>query len=174
MSSRSPTITLTGYDAGYPLLDSKPFSNKLFPMPQPQVDFYILQAPNPQERERFACKLAEKAWQQNYRVFIYAESSTHAQQLDNLLWTFRQDSFVPHEIYVNSVQPTMPIYIGYDNYIAPEMTVLINLTDTVPDFFFQYQRIAEIVANTETAKPLGRERYRFYRDKQLELKKHDI
>ncbi len=140
----------------------------------PQVDFYILQTLNPLERERLACKLAEKAWQQNYRVFIYAESSTHAQQLDNLLWTFRQDSFVPHEILVDSVQPTMPIYIGYGSRIATEMTALINLTDTVPDFFFQYQRIAEIVENTETAKSLGRERYRFYRDKGLELKKHEI
>jgi len=140
----------------------------------PQVDFYILQTLNPLERERLACKLAEKAWQQNYRVFIYAESSTHAQQLDNLLWTFRQDSFVPHEILVDSVQPTMPIYIGYGSRIATEMTALINLTDTVPDFFFQYQRIAEIVENTETAKSSGRERYRFYRDKGLELKKHEI
>jgi len=140
----------------------------------PQVDFYILQTPNPLEKERLACKLAEKAWQQNYRVFIYAESSTHAQQLDNLLWTFRQDSFVPHEILMDSVQPTMPIYIGYGSRIATEMTALINLTDTVPDFFFQYQRIAEIVENTETAKSLGRERYRFYRDKGLELKKHEI
>jgi len=140
----------------------------------PQVDFYILQTPNPLEKERLACKLAEKAWQQNYRVFIYAESSTHAQQLDNLLWTFRQDSFVPHEILVDSVQPTMPIYIGYGSRIATEMTALINLTDTVPDFFFQYQRIAEIVENTETAKSSGRERYRFYRDKGLELKKHEI
>jgi len=140
----------------------------------PQVDFYILQTPNPLEKERLACKLAEKAWQQNYRVFIYAESSTHAQQLDNLLWTFRQDSFVPHEILVDSVQSTMPIYIGYGSRIATEMTALINLTDTVPDFFFQYQRIAEIVENTETAKSSGRERYRFYRDKGLELKKHEI
>jgi len=140
----------------------------------PQVDFYILQTQNPLERERFACKLAEKAWQQNYRVFIYAESSTHAQQLDNLLWTFRQDSFIPHEIYIDSVQSTMPIYIGYGSRIATEMTALINLTDTVPNFFFQYQRIAEIVENTETAKSLGRERYRFYRDKQLELKTHDV
>jgi DNA polymerase-3 subunit chi len=140
----------------------------------PQVDFYILQTTNPLERERLACKLAEKAWQQNYRVFIYAESSTHAQQLDNLLWTFRQDSFVPHEILIDSVQPTMPIYIGYGSQIATEMTALINLTDTVPDLFFQYQRIAEIVENTETAKSLGRERYRFYRDKGLELKKHEM
>jgi len=140
----------------------------------PQVDFYILQTPNPLEKERLACKLAEKAWQQNYRVFIYAESSTHAQQLDNLLWTFRQDSFIPHEIYIDSVQSTMPIYIGYGSRIATEMTALINLTDTVPNFFFQYQRIAEIVENTETAKSLGRERYRFYRDKQLELKTHDV
>jgi DNA polymerase-3 subunit chi len=140
----------------------------------PQIDFYILQSENPQERERIACKLAEKARQQSYRVFIYAESSTHAQQLDNLLWTFRQDSFVPHQIYVDSVQPAMPIYIGYDRYIAPEMTALINLTDTVPEFFSQYQRIAEIVANTDAAKILGRKRYCFYRDQQLELKTHNI
>ncbi|MEZ5672285.1 MAG: DNA polymerase III subunit chi [Thiotrichaceae bacterium] len=139
-----------------------------------QVDFYILQSQNLQERERIACKLAEKAWQQSYRVFIYAESSTHAQQIDNLLWTFRQDSFVPHQIYGDSVQPAMPIYIGYDTNIAQGMTALINLTDTVPEFFVQYQRVAEIVANVEVAILAGRERYRFYRDRQVALKTHQI
>lgn len=138
-----------------------------------QVDFYILQSQNPQERERIACKLAEKAWQQSYRVFIYAESSTHAQQLDKLLWTFRQDSFVPHQIHGDSSQST-PIYIGYDTNIAQDMTALINLTDTVPEFFIQYQRVAEIVANEEAAILAGRERYRFYREKQVELKTHQI
>lgn len=140
----------------------------------PQVDFYILQSQLPLEREKLACKLAEKAWQLQHQVFVYTESATHAQQLDNLLWTFRQDSFVPHQIYSDSLQPNIAIYIGYGSQIAPEMTVLINLTQEVPEFFFQYQRVAEIIANDEEAKILGRKRYCFYRDKQWEMKTHQI
>lgn len=142
----------------------------------PQADFYILQSQLPLEREKLACKLAEKAWQQQYRVFIYTESATHAQQFDNLLWTFRQDSFIPHHIYTDrsSVQPNVAIYIGYGSQVAPDMTVLINLTQEVPEFFFQYQRVAEIVANEEEAKILGRKRYSFYRDKQWEMRTHQI
>jgi DNA polymerase-3 subunit chi len=72
------------------------------------------------------------------------------------------------------VQPNVAIYIGYGTHVAPEMTVLINLTQEVPEFFFQYQRVAEIVANDEEAKVLGRKRYCFYRDKQWEMKTHQI
>lgn len=139
-----------------------------------QVDFYILHTLGGQERERLACRLADKAWHQGYRIYIQTLSHTHAKQLDDMLWTFKDISFVPHEIYPDTWS-SAPISIGYDTaQVCEGMEVLINLTDIVPPFFAQFQRIAELVANKPNAREAGRERYRFYQKHDNILRVHNI
>ena len=64
-----------------------------------QVDFYILETAAAHEQLRTACRLAEKAWHKGHRVFIHTDSKETARSLDDMLWTYRQDSFVPHALF---------------------------------------------------------------------------
>jgi len=64
-----------------------------------RVDFYILEQADAQARLKLACRLAEKAWSQSQRVLLLTSGDADAQALDEMLWTFRDRSFVPHEIY---------------------------------------------------------------------------
>ena len=80
---------------------------------------------------------------------------------------------MPHDIYPNVSSPA-PIRIGYTEQVCENMDVLINLTNTVPSFFEQFKRIAEIVDDTNPARDAGRNRYRFYKNRQLALKTYDI
>jgi DNA polymerase-3 subunit chi len=61
-----------------------------------RVDFYILPPGDERQRLVFACRLTEKAYRQGLTVYLRAGDETTASQLDQLLWTFRQGSFVPH------------------------------------------------------------------------------
>jgi DNA polymerase III subunit chi len=140
----------------------------------PQVDFYILHTQNRYAKNHLACQIADKAWHQGYRIYIQTTSLAHAQLLDNLLWTFKEESFLPHDIYPDLSESLAPIRIGYSAQVCERMDVLINLTETVPPFFEPFQRIAEIVDDTPYAKNAGRPRYRFYRDKAYLLKVHEI
>ncbi len=137
------------------------------------VDFYILHTRSRQAKDRLACQLADKAWHQGYRVYIQTDSIARVQQLDIMLWTFKEESFLPHDIYPD-VLSSAPIRIGYTQQICENMDVLINLTDTVVSFFKYFKRIAEVVDDTQSAREAGRTRYRFYREKGYELKIHDI
>ncbi len=137
-----------------------------------QVDFYILHLRNRQEKERFACQLTNKVWHQDYRIYIHTEPSL-LQRLDMMLWTFKEESFLAHDIYPD-VSSSAPIRIGCTEQACDEMDVLINLTETVPPFFELYERIAEIVDDTPLAREAGRARYRFYKEKGYVLKTHDI
>ncbi len=136
-----------------------------------QVDFYILHTRNRQEKERFACQLTNKVWHQGYRIYIHTDASI-LQRLDMMLWTFKEESFLAHDIYPNS--SSAPIQIGCTEQVCEDMDVLINLTETVPLFFESYERIAEIVDDTPSAREAGRVRYRFYKEKGYVLKIHDI
>jgi len=138
-----------------------------------QVDFYLLHTHYRQEKERFTCQLTNKVWHQGYRIYIHTDAMDPAQRLDRMLWIFNKESFLPHDIYPDG-SSSAPIRIGYTEAICEGMDVLINLTENVPPFFEAFERIAEIVDDTEPARQAGRTRYRLYKEKGFMLKVHNI
>jgi DNA polymerase-3 subunit chi len=143
-----------------------------------QVDFYILKAAAAREWLRTACRVAEKAWRKGHRVFIHTDSRETARSIDDLLWTYRQDSFVPHALYgdrLNVAQESLePVLVGDGSTQPTDIDVLINLTETVPSFAHTSARVAEIVGGGESARNAGRARYRDYRDRGIAIQQHDL
>jgi DNA polymerase-3 subunit chi len=139
-----------------------------------RVDFYLLAEPQPTARLRFACRLAEKAWHLDNRVHLRAGSAAEAAMLDELLWTFRQGSFVPHELVAEGAPAESPVTIGHGPAPPPPGDLLINLTASVPEFEGGFARVAEIVDGSEEGRRLARERYRDYRERGREAATHNI
>ena len=132
-------------------------------MPLPKVNFYVLSSQSEQARQGFACKLAEKAFRLGYKTYILTNSLQQAQQVDKLLWTFRANSFIPHEIYQETLPSTNnAIIIGTHQPPAPWRHTLINLSTTCPEQIEQATQIFELLDNDETQKQPGRQRYRHY------------
>lgn len=143
-------------------------------MPLTRIDFYILGDTGPQARERAACRLAEKAWLKNHRVYVHTSSTEAARAMDELMWTFRQNSFVPHAIVPAAPDDPVTVLVGVGHPPEHESDVLLNLTEKVPEFFTQFDRIAEFVDGTEHARASGRERYRQYRDHGCAIESHNV
>lgn len=143
-----------------------------------QVDFYIIGANAPDATFRTACRVAEKAWQMGHRVYIHTDSPRTAAAMDDLLWTFRQESFVPHGLHGDTRDPgdlaATPVLIGSGDAPDMDLDVLINLAEAVPLFIERSRRIAEIVGAGEDERRAGRERYRNYRDRGFDIRQHDI
>ena len=143
-----------------------------------QVDFYVLGDGSSAATLRTACRIAEKAWQMGHRVFIHTASREAAAAVDDLLWTFRQESFVPHVLHdardAADVTAVTPITIGSGEAPDSDLDVLINLTETVPLFVDRSARVAEIVGAGEEERRAGRERYRHYRDLGCDIRQHDL
>ena len=143
-----------------------------------QVDFYILESTAEQERLRTACRLAEKAWQKGHRVFIHTESTLAAKSVDDMLWTYRQDSFVPHallrERQETAADECEPVLVGDGSAEPADLDVLINLGESVPPFAERCARVAEIVSGDDSARRAGRTRYRDYRDRGIDINRHNI
>jgi DNA polymerase-3 subunit chi len=69
-----------------------------------RVSFYVLGGTEPNTRLGYACRLVEKAYKLQNRIHAHTGDANMAKVLDTLLWTFRQGSFVPHEL-LSSGQP---------------------------------------------------------------------
>ncbi len=140
-----------------------------------QVKFYIIPGQAPNSRELTACRLTEKILGLGKRVFIHTDSPGSARRLDEMLWTFRADSFVPHGLYpADEDDPALRVLIGHDTAPERETDVLINLTDAVPPFFGRFSQVVELVNDDETVKAQGRERFRFYRDRGYDMQTHQL
>ena len=139
-----------------------------------QIDFYILDDPHGNAQSLFACKLTEKAFRQGHSVFINTASGTQLQQLDNMLWSFRAGSFVPHDIYRDDVSTAPPVMLGHATDPADCHDVLVNLADDVPPWFTRFDRVAELVSGNDSQRTAARQRYRFYHDRGYTLKSHNI
>ena len=61
-----------------------------------RVDFYISKNNHPDDRAKLACRLAEKAYQMKHRIYVHTDDRQQAEQLDQLMWVFRDGSFIPH------------------------------------------------------------------------------
>jgi DNA polymerase-3 subunit chi len=142
-----------------------------------KVDFYILQDSSADSKVKTACKIAEKAYQQQLKIYIHTASMDDAKTMDELLWTYRAGSFLPHSITETQKidqQQSIPILIGVTDSPVDHRQVLLNLSDDVPLFFSQFDRVAELVAADEHARSAGRKRYRFYKDRGYELVTHEL
>lgn len=139
-----------------------------------KIDFYVLKTADSANRQVFACRLAEKAYQQGHHVYIHTGSPEESQQINETLWSFRADSFVPHELHQHADHEDCPVLIGHDSNPPRLMDVLINLNPQQPLFFSQFERLAEIVDDNNDIKQSGRQRYQFYKQRGYQLDTHHI
>lgn len=140
-----------------------------------KVDFYVIDGSGDSTRQRFACRLAEKAYRLDNTVHIHATDRQSVQQIDDLLWTFRDGSFVPHEVLGNPTgDGPAPITIGCDSAPARECDLLINLSDDIPPIADSFPRVAEIVTSDEDAKNRSRKRFVDYRERGHTLDTHKL
>jgi len=143
-----------------------------------KIDFYILEG-NSGSREQTVCRIAEKAYRLGHGVYIHTDDQGQASRLDELLWTFKQNSFVPHGIEGESPDPDAPVLIGHkaalaDSTQARNRQVLINLARDIPLFFSSFERVAEVIGQNPEHKASGRQRYKFYRDRGYSLDSHTL
>jgi DNA polymerase-3 subunit chi len=138
-----------------------------------RVDFYVLESPAADARARFACRLSEKAWTLGHQVHALTADPAASGELDELMWTFRPDSFLPHDLWPDANAET-PVTIGHDASSAPPADLLINLTDEIPPCIDQFGRIAEIIDASPGCRSAGRTRFGFYRDQGYDPQTHRI
>ena len=126
------------------------------------------------------------------KFMLHCQDETQADIIDNLLWTFDDISFIPHE-RIKGAQPSSPasppalpptsplpftsqmpvlirtnVFSGMDHPCSD--TTLINLTHSVPPDFTLFNEIFEIVPEHEVEKAKARNKFRFYREKGCTLR----
>lgn len=139
-----------------------------------RVDFYLLSESTHQANWLFACRLLEKAYHRGHRIFVICENQQDALYLDERLWTYKEDSFIPHNLQGEGPEPPPAVQIGYQQDPRGFDDILINMTTSIPDFHPKFRRLIEIISADEQAKQQARTHFREYRKLGYEIHTHNV
>ncbi len=123
----------------------------------------------------YVCKLIEKGFKQKIQpIYIHTNNQQQAEQLDKLLWTFKQDSFIPHTIVGTSDLDSTPVQIGWNENQFHTAAAIVNLSEEIPISYLESKKIHEIINNDEVKKNKARERWKNYKSNGCQLNVHQI
>ncbi len=130
-----------------------------------RIDFYQLDGTR-HAWDQVVCRLCQKAWEQRQPTLLLTEDSAQSRHLDQRLWTFADDSFVPHDVDEEDGFVT-PILIHDRPEPRDHRHLLINLSPEVPEFFARFERVIELVTDDNRAR--ARWHYSFYKERGYPL-----
>ncbi|MGH8298009.1 MAG: DNA polymerase III subunit chi [Steroidobacteraceae bacterium] len=136
-----------------------------------RVDFYVIEESAAAARLKLACRLAEKAYLASQRALIWHTDRAELETLDELLWTFADGSFVPHEWLTSN---EAPVRLSAGSPPAEAFDFVINLAAEPPPFLELTPRIAEIIDGDEERRRAGRARFKAYRQLGIEPSTHTL
>lgn len=140
----------------------------------PRADFYLIAKPRfLTEPLRLVCELCRKANDAGLPSVVLARDSDQAEALDELLWSFDPDAYIPHQIVDQDMdEEEAMVLIASPGQPVPPRQLVINLRD-VP-YLETCERVLEVVPADPAAREPLRERWRQYKQAGYDLNKHDM
>jgi DNA polymerase III subunit chi len=139
-----------------------------------KVDFYT----GTSDKLRTACQLSHKAMQGGVRTAISLPDAVTRDALDKLLWHYPATAFIPHCRSDDKEAEQMPVVLHHGNENGgekfPHHDLLISLHNECVPFFSRFERVIEIISTDAEDSRMGRERYKFYKDRGYELRHIDL
>ena len=130
----------------------------------PDVTFYVLPQDEETTRMQVLCRLVEKAWLQDLSVLVLAEDQPEAHRIDEALWSFRPESFVPHCLIDHIPAKAPPALITWSGQALPDAQVWFNIARTPCQPGRRCQRLIQLVAGSAEQREIQRQQWRHYRD----------
>ncbi|HKR76146.1 MAG TPA: DNA polymerase III subunit chi [Rhodanobacter sp.] len=139
----------------------------------PRADFYLIDKPRFREQPLLlVCELAKRAFAAQQPTLILTRDHAQAEALDELLWAFDEDAFIPHQLAGDDDDADTAVLIVPPGVDTPDRPLLINLREHCPDA--HCERVLEVVAADPAERDGSRERWREYQRRGFGIAKHDM
>jgi DNA polymerase III subunit chi len=143
-----------------------------------QVDFHTLDEASDAARLKTACVLIENAFLAGERVLVWLDES-NLTAFDNLLWTFSDRAFVPHEMLgADPLQCEAPVQLTALAELPAAafagFAKLVQLRATASAASLNFPTVIEVIDADPARRDAGRARFRFYREHGAEPRHHKV
>ena len=133
-----------------------------------KIDFYLVKG----DEFFFACRLIALIYRRGHKIHVQTPSVEYAKALDEKLWNFSEDAFIPHSLKEHRCDAPIKICTAID---SPEhKDVFVNLSRSTPKFFSRFNRVAEVVPENESERSAARKAFSFYKERGYEVNYHEM
>lgn len=138
-----------------------------------RADFYLIAKPRFRDDPLLlVCELARRAFGARQPTSILTRDFAQAEALDEKLWAFDADAYIPHQLAGDEDDAVTAVLIVPPGVETEDRPLVINLRDAVPPG--RYERVLEVVAADPAERDESRRRWREYQRLGFELAKHDM
>ncbi len=139
----------------------------------PRADFYLIDKPRFREQPLLlVCELAKRAYAAQQPTLILARDFAQAEAIDELLWDFDADAYIPHQIAGDDDDQHTAVLIVPPGVDTADRPMLINLRETCPNG--RFERVLEVVAADPAEREGSRTRWAEYKRLGLDVAKFDM
>ena len=139
----------------------------------PRADFYLIDKPRFREQPLLlVCELAKRAYAAQQPTLILARDFAQAEAIDELLWDFDADTYIPHQIAGDDDDQHTAVLIVPPGVDTPDRPMLINLRETCPNG--RFDRVLEVVAADPAEREGSRTRWSEYKRLGMDVAKFDM
>nr|CRH06616.1 putative DNA polymerase III, chi subunit [Candidatus Magnetococcus massalia] len=126
-----------------------------------KVRFYQLATDT---RERALLKIVHKVYGLKMRCCLVAESAEQAKWVDDHLWRYPPDSFLPHGMAHEEMATEQPILISDQPQDSNGATVVVMLGSQPLEKLEQFDMLVDFVPSDDESRRGSRLRYKHYLD----------
>ncbi|MCI1710715.1 MAG: DNA polymerase III subunit chi [Chiayiivirga sp.] len=140
----------------------------------PRADFYLIDTPRFADQPlRLVCELARRGYDTGQPLLILVRDAAQAEELDDLLWAFDEDAYLPHQIAGSDEDDDLtPILIATPDTATPDRALVLNLRDAA--FRGTCERVLEVVPADPAAREPQRARWSEYKARGFETNAHRL
>ncbi|UTW46252.1 DNA polymerase III subunit chi [bacterium SCSIO 12696] len=120
---------------------------------------------------QYTCRLIEKVSARRLPILVHTADEAIGKQLDDLLWSFQETSFIGHTTDNSDYQA---INISWEDDPGEHHHVLINLGTQVPSWHGRFEKVLEIIYDQKDVIESKRNSFRYYKERGYPLRYHDL
>ncbi len=139
-----------------------------------QVDFYLLAQNDLAEQMQFCARLCEKATAHQLRAHVLTSSAFETKALDEALWSYREDSFLPHAVEDQAQACVERVTLSHASIKSAHQDLLVLTQPRLSPGWEAYRRVALVIANDERLIQASRQLYRQLQTQRFTLNIHDL
>ena len=138
-----------------------------------RADFYLIGKPRFRDDPLLlVCELVKKAFAAEQPTLILARSQEQADALDEKLWGFDEDSFIPHQLAGDEDDAMTAVVIAVPGVETADRPLVVNLRDACAPG--AYERVLEVVAADSAERDGSRVRWGEYKRRGFDVAKYDM
>jgi DNA polymerase-3 subunit chi len=138
-----------------------------------RADFYLLKQDSAERLLQTACRLAARAVAGGQTLFIQTADAAQTEALDEWLWSFPAESFLPHLRTDDARSSSAPVLVG-QKLTTTARDICLNVSGKPVEQPARYQRILELFAPDDVSRQAARLRWQHYKQLGFSLDHHEV